>query len=206
MSNLYEPQANQLFVTGLTNWTNSTGDLSSYVTNAQAVASGQQLQTAINAMGNTTETVQQMLQGEVNSLATLQESTNANKYISQVLGTQHDAIQSQTNTVRQQQFKLRDELMHAHYLQRYYQTATNVLIVTTIVVLVLLIPAALWRIGQMSIVTFSSIALVILIAYLCLMVYVSSMTARRHPDAWDLIDWSTTKSMHALQPPSSCHV
>lgn len=192
----YQPQANQLFVAGLTSMTNSTGDLGSYVVNSQAVITGNQIQTIENSVKDSTQTAQEMLQGEVNSMATLQESTNANQYISQVLGTQQAAIQNQTNSVRQQQFKLRDELMHSQYLQNYYQTATNVLIITMIVVLVLLIPAALWRIGRMSIVTFSSVALVVLIAYLCGMVYVSSLTARRHPDVWNQINWSTTKNMN----------
>lgn len=163
--------------------------------NAQSAITGQQIHTANNAQNTDTEIAQMLLQGEVNALATLQESTNANQYISKVLDGQQSAIQSQTNNVRQQQFKLRDELMHAQYLQRYYNTATNVLIVTMIVVLVLLIPAALWRVGRMTILTFSSIVLVVLIAYLCGMVYVSSLTARRHPDAWYQIDWSMTKSI-----------
>ena len=192
---LYEPQANQLFVSGLQNIVAVTGDLGSFVTNSQAATASTQQATAdvINSIDEETGT--NKLQGEVNALATLQESTNANLYISKMLGTQQTAIQSQTNNVRQQQFKLRDDLMHAQYLQRYYQTATSVLIITMVVVLVLLIPAALWRIGRMTIVTFSSIALVVLIAYLCGMVYVSSLTARRHPDAWNQIDWSTNKNM-----------
>lgn len=192
---LYEPQANQLIVTGLSSLTDITGDLGAYVMNAQSAITGQQIHTANNAQNTDTEIAQMLLQGEVNALATLQESTNANQYISKVLDGQQSAIQSQTNNVRQQQFKLRDELMHAQYLQRYYNTATNVLIVTMIVVLVLLIPAALWRVGRMTILTFSSIVLVVLIAYLCGMVYVSSLTARRHPDAWYQIDWSMTKSI-----------
>jgi Flp pilus assembly protein TadB len=148
--------------------------------------------------------MQQNLQGNVNSLATLQESANANQYIATVLQSQQSSLDSQNNTVRQQQFKLRDELMHAQYLQKYYETATNVLILSMIVILILLIPAALWRIGQMSVILFSAIVLVVILVYLCLMVYVSSTTARRIRDSWYQFDWGVDKSMQSELAVSSC--
>ena len=203
---LYESQANQLFVTSLTNWTNYAGDLQSYVTNTQAAEKNNDSLNLLTAQNDAANEMHLNLQGRVNSLATLQESANANQYIAEVLQSQQSSLDSQNNTVRQQQFKLRDELMHAQYLQRYYETATYVLIMSMIVVLILLIPAALWRIGQMSVVLFSAIVLVVVLVYLCLMVYVSSTTARRVRDSWYQFDWGIDKSMRSevSVPQASC--
>lgn len=186
----YESQANQLTVNNLTNWTATANNLPAYIYNTQAADTQQSATSLLAAQGAANSAMAHNLQGHINSHATLQESINANFYIADVLETQDSSLDLQNNTIRQQQFKLRDEIMHAEYLQRYYETATSVLILSMIVILVLLIPAALWRIGQMSFIVFSAIVLVVILVYLCLMVYVSSTTSRRRRDSWHQMEWA----------------
>lgn len=186
----YQSQADAITVASLTNFAAVAPEgLRGYVQNSQSALQNQTQGALDSALSDEQKKNAADLQRNINSAATLQESANANAYISQLLQTQANAMQSQTHNVRNQQYKLRAELMQYQYLERYYRTATSVIIVTMIVTLVMLVPAALWRIGRMSILTFSVIVLVIVIAYLCLMVYISSVTAKRRHDSWHQINW-----------------
>ena len=138
---------------------------------------------------------QQALYNKVNLVATLNESANANDYINKVLTTEAARVDSLQDTVKREQYKLKTKMMMNDYLNGYYRTATWVAMLTIVVTIVLLTPAALWRAGKMSMMWFSSIVLVVLLMYLAAVVLVSRKTAMRRYDGWRTFNWPVSGDM-----------
>ena len=121
--------------------------------------------------------------------ATINESGNANAYIGQLLAAEKTRVGTQERNVKQQEYKLKNELMMYQYLGGYYRTATAVIIVTLYVTMLLLVVSALWRARRMSSLLFAAVLLVVLIAYLLGMVAVASKTAKRRDESWQQFNW-----------------
>ena len=172
------PASLQLYTTGLDDLTQSS---------SAAVAARRQ---------QTVSTLQQQaLYNKVNLVATLNESANANDYINRVLTTEGARVAALQDTVKREQYMLRSKMLMDNYLGGYYRTATWVVLLTIVVTIVLMTPAALWRAGGMSMMWFSVIVLVVLLLYLIAIVLVSAKAAMRRYDGWDQFNWPLTPDM-----------
>jgi hypothetical protein len=191
----YQQLANQLITAGVQEHVHLATDLAANTAGVNYLTSATQ-NAAITAVDATVVQRYQLdLKKKVDMVATLNESANANDYINAMLITEKSRVDALADTVKREQYKLRAKTMSNDYLSGYYRTATWVVVLTLVVTLVLLLPAALWRAGQMSMKWFAAVVLVVLLLYLAAIVLVSAKTAMRRYDAWNQYNWKVTGDM-----------
>lgn len=130
-----------------------------------------------------------------NMVSLMNEGANANDYIRRVMVAEDSRVTSADANVKREHYKLRTKLMMYEYLNMYYKLGVIVLIITTVVTLVMLLTAALWRADRMSVLWFSVVVLILFGLYLVFLVIVSSLLASRDRGSWTRINWRVTKEM-----------
>lgn len=176
---------------GLTTTSYDVGGLDNAVNLADTAAQNANIARTQNASSQWASKVQSNLSTSVGTYATLNESHNANVIISKLLDKESKFVESQNRLVKQQQYLLRDKLMMYEYLDGYYRVSTTTVIVSLYVTLVLLIVAALFKIGRMNVILFWAIMIVLGILYILYIIAFTKNLARIHRGEWQRIDWRT---------------
>ena len=102
--------------------------------------------------------------------AVLNESANANNYISDIADAEHAKISRNIRVVQRDQHKLTQNLLQSERLSNYYTQGTGVIFVVMTITYLLLVLGMLYKMGRISIATMliaaglSSIFLVIYVA------------------------------------------
>jgi hypothetical protein len=136
------------------------------------------------------------VQRNIQQYALMNASQNSNAYITQLADRERTRIERAVVDVQREKYKLRYEILRNDYLRGYYRTATGFVVITTFVTAKLLIIAALWRVGFMSVKVFAVLALLLFLAYLMVAVTVALRLARRRPSAgWNQFNWGVTATM-----------
>ena len=149
---------------------------------------------------------QATLHQKMNLYAALNEAEDANTYISQLMSKEATRITAVSKDVKREQHRLRNSLIQYQYLVNYYRMATTFVILTLYVTVFMLVAAAFWRAGRMSILWFCVAVVALILAYLVSAVAVARVVALADPS----YRWSVTKTMRtelekqSAASPSSC--
>jgi hypothetical protein len=149
-------------------------------------------------MARLNETTATAFKARVDMAATLNESANANDYITGILNTEANRVKGLDNTVKAEQHKLRNQLMMYEYLDGYYRTCTNVIIISLYVTLLMLTCAALWRAQAMPAIWFWAAMLLLFLFYLMVMVVWVTALAGTRRDSWHQKQWQVSEEMKRL--------
>ena len=149
------------------------------------------------------------LQGNVQMVTLLNESLNANQFMNTTIDAETRRVSGMEKSVKNEQFKLRNQVMMNQYLIGYYRVAAFVMKMTLVVTLLLLLPAALWRAGRMNGLLFAAVALLVVLVYLAALVVTVARTSMRRTDAWNEMNWRMSKKLAAQlkaasQPNTTC--
>ena len=126
-------------------------------------------------------------------LAQLNESWNANRYISKSLTTEQRRISSLDSQARKDIYRLRQESMYLDYMSRYYTFVTNVMIFTLYVTLLALLPAAMLHSGRLSMYSVATIEGILLAFYLVILFVLYRRRAQRRTTDWTRYYWEAGK-------------
>jgi len=149
-------------------------------------------------MAKLNETTATAFKARVDMAATLNESANANDYIKDILNSEANRVKGLDNTVKTEQHKLRNQLMMYEYLDGYYRTSTNVIIISLYVTLLMLTCAALWRAQAMPAIWFWAAMLLLFLFYLMVMVVWVTALAGTRRDSWHQKQWQVSAEMKRL--------
>ena len=194
----YSNEANLITTSSVQSWAQVPLNLSDY--EHQKEASTTAARTALQATVATLVTASEIkaMTDKIDMAATLNESANANMYITDILSKEAKRVQVLDGTVKTEQYKLRNQLMMYEYLDGYYRTCTNVVIVSLYVTLLMLVFAALWRAHAMPAIWFWAGMLVLFLFYLMVMLIWVTALARTRRDSWQQKQWQVSSDMKKL--------
>lgn len=148
---------------------------------------------------------QERMETNTNTLAIMNESYNANRYIKGTIGTESDRINKLDSQAKRDIYKLRHEQMYYTNKAAYYAFGTRVIIFTLYVTLLAFIPAAMWRAGKVSSIVVATSVGVLMLIYLLVLVLAFAVTARRRKGDWNQFYWKSGNSVSSAAASSgSC--
>lgn len=149
----------------------------------------QQIASQTQSTMNARVTDDMIFQRNTHLLAQLNESWNANRYIANSLTADEKRVARLDTLTKRDIYKSRQGRMYTTYMVNYYGFATSMAIATFFVVLLLLVPVAMWQVGKLSFHAMLIAAGVILALYLVLAWLLMRKTARRRTSDWRQYYW-----------------
>jgi hypothetical protein len=128
-------------------------------------------------------------------LAQMNEAWNANRYIVNAISKEQKRISTLDTDAKRDMYSVRQSYSYANYMNNYYRMTTSVLIFTTIVTILLLIPAAMWRQNRLSSYLLVAIDGILLALYLVILLVVFKGMGVRRENNWDQIYWRVSKNI-----------
>lgn len=128
-------------------------------------------------------------------LAQLNEGWNANRYIVNSLAIENKRVGSLDAQAKRDIYKLRQKYMYTAYMHEYYDFAIRVVMLTLYATLLLLIPAAMWKVDGMNGALFFVIDGILLILYLVVLIVLFRNVGDRRKNAWRQKYWRVGRSI-----------
>ena len=128
-------------------------------------------------------------------LAQMNESLNANLAISSTIQGEEARIRALDSQSRKDLYRSHQGHMQAEYLRNYYRFATAVLIATLTMLLLLLIPVALVRLGRLPVGAALFLAAVLMLLFALGMLFYFVRAAKRRTSDWSKFYWKVQKNM-----------
>jgi hypothetical protein len=136
-------------------------------------------------------------QSNTDLLAQLNENMNANDYLKKSVESEKTRVLKTDQTVRKDLYGMRQNYNYAIYMREFYDRSTQVAIFTLYATLILLIPAAMWRMSKLSATWMIAVVGILMILYLLVMVHLVNNIALRRNSAWSHYYWSPGKDVRA---------
>ena len=132
------------------------------------------------------------LRNNMNLVATINDGVNANKYITTLITKERNRLDGANSTVRNEQFKLNSKLLSYEYLLNYYTTGKAMAIFSLYIAIIMLVVAALWRAGVLSIFPFVFIVGISIALYSIVIISASALVSSRKKTSWQQRRWAVT--------------
>lgn len=132
-------------------------------------------------------------------LAQLNEAWNANRYIVNTLDKEQKRVSHLDIQAKRDMYRVRQSYSFARYMNNYYNMTTGVMIFTTIITLILLLPAAMFRQNRMNLKLMVIIDGILLALYLIVLLVLFRNTAVRRENNWDQYHWRPTSAIRSTQ-------
>lgn len=123
-------------------------------------------------------------------LAQMNESWNANRYILRTLGGEEMRMKSLNTGMKRDLYKIKEEFAYAAYMTHYYRFVSGAAVFALYITMLLLIPAALWRMGRIPGLALIIVDGIILVFFLIMLIIIFRVAATRRLGAWDQFYWS----------------
>lgn len=138
--------------------------------------------------------IDQAVQRDTDLLAQMNESWNANRYIYKAAENERGRLAHLDKMAKRDIQSAQQSYMMAQYGIRYHGFAVGVLMFTTFVTMLVLMPVALWRAGSLSSTGMFLIDGVLLLIYACVMILLFRDVAVRRSTNWDQYYWRASKT------------
>ena len=125
------------------------------------------------------------MQRNVDMLAQMNEAWNANSYIVDSLTSEKRRVGALDALTRRDLYRARQQHLHGRFSTRSYTVATNSVVATLAVVMLLLLPFALWGLERLKLWAAVAWAVLLLVVYLGVALAISRNAAMRWTTAYD---------------------
>lgn len=122
-------------------------------------------------------------------MAQMNESANANLYISNALSKESWRVAKLNKDAKKGIYKVRQEYTYYAFMIEYYRFMTGIILYTLVVTLLLLMLTAAWRAGRVPQPLFMIVVGVLLVVYCLSMIVMFKNTAYRRKYQWNKYYW-----------------
>jgi hypothetical protein len=130
-------------------------------------------------------------------MAMLNESANANMYITQNMAKEGKRMNRLNSGAKRGIYSARQEYMYVSYMSDYYSFMTSIVMYTLVVTLIVLLMTAAWRLGRVPYVLFVGIVGALLLVYLASMILLFKNAAYRRKYSWNKYYWRPSTQVQA---------
>jgi hypothetical protein len=166
------------------------------------VASGVELDTVTVDTRNE-QNVTAAFVGVTDVMAQMNESANANMYISKALKKEGKRLAHLNRDTKKGIYKVRQEFMYYAYMTDYYKFLTGVILYTLVVTLLLLMLTAAWRMGKLWDKLYVIMSVILLTIYSVSMVLMFKTAAYRRKYQWNKYYWRPSSEVKGAVMASS---
>ena len=136
-------------------------------------------------------------QTSTDMLAAMNESYNANRYIMKALEKESGRVRAMDKDTQRSIYRLRNENMSLTYMLEYYQQGSAIVIWSLFMLMLALVPAAMWRTNKMPTFIMLACEVVLVLFYLACCIVYSRGRAMLRTEDMTKVYWAPGKAVMA---------